>query len=58
MALDPYNVLDAKVGVTPRDYTMPITFKLHSGGMVRDNPSQTMDLRPEGPPPQNPSPQK
>ena len=25
------------------------------GGMARDNPSQTPDRRPEGPPPQNPS---
>ena len=28
------------------------------GGMVRDNPSPDMDRKPEGPPPQNPSPQQ
>ena len=28
------------------------------GGMVWDSPSQTMDQTPEGPPPQNPSPQQ
>ena len=28
------------------------------GGVARDNPSQTTDRRPDGPPPQNPSPQQ
>ena len=28
------------------------------GGMVWDNPSPDMDRKPEGPPPQNPSPQQ
>ena len=28
------------------------------GGVAWDNPSQTTDRRPDGPPPQNPSPQQ
>ena len=56
MGLDPSNVSDLEGGVTLKGFA--ITFKLHPGGMVRDNPSPTMDRRPEGPTPQNPSPQQ